>query len=63
MFEPEAAKGDGVIVEWRRKMIAAVAAVGKWKSLVCGISKRSGKPAFGFRALPLKCAGHVGPLL
>ncbi|MGH9573338.1 MAG: hypothetical protein ACRD40_07400 [Candidatus Acidiferrales bacterium] len=32
MCESEEAKGDGVVVEWERKMIAAVAAVGKWES-------------------------------
>jgi len=56
-------------------MIAA-AAVGKWEYRgFGGISKRRGKPVFGFprsgfstagsaaAASRLKCTGHVGPLL
>ena len=55
-------------------MIAAMVA-GKWESCgLGGISKRSGKPAFGFTGsgfsttffasqLRLNCAGSVGPLL
>jgi hypothetical protein len=53
------------------EMIVAAEAVGKWKSRWGGgISKRSGKPVFGFprsgfstafspaASLPLECAGH-----
>ncbi len=54
-------------------MTVVVAAVGKWASRgLSEISKRSGKPVFGFprsgfstpvRPVRLKCAGHVGSLL
>lgn len=55
-------------------MIAAAVAVGKWESRdVGGVSKRSGKPDFGFprsgfstacwpAASPLQCIGHVGKI-
>ena len=76
MREFEAAWGDGSVVRSEGEMIAAAVAVGKWESRgVGGISKRSGKPGFGFPrsgfstafsaagALPLQCAAYVGPLL
>jgi hypothetical protein len=76
MFESEAAWGDGKIVRLEGEM-SAVVVVGKWESRgVGGISKRSGKPGFGFppsvfsttffafEIFHLKCAGYdCRPLL
>ena len=76
MFESEAAQGDGFVIGWEEEMIAAVV-VGKWEPRgVGGISKRSGKPGFGFPhsvfsttffafgIFPLQCAGYdCRPLL
>src|SRR5690242_7308516 len=50
MLEREAPSRDRILVGSEvGKVIAAVVAVGKWESRgLGGISKRSGKPAFGF---------------
>jgi hypothetical protein len=48
MLKSEVAQGDGGIVRLEGRMVAAVV-VAKWESRgMGGISKRSGKPAFGF---------------
>ncbi len=61
--EREAAKGDGVVVEWDPKMIAAVA-VGKWESRgLGGISKRGGKLGLGFPPRGFSTAASFGAAL
>ncbi len=63
MREREAAKGDGVVVEWDPKMIAAVA-VGKWESRgLGGISKRGGKLGLGFPPRGFSTAASFGAAL
>src|SRR5579864_8626621 len=74
VFERETVEGDGFVLGTEEgKMIVVAEAVGKWESRwVCGISKRSGKPVFGFprsgfptafspaASRQLECAGHDG---
>ena len=58
--ESETSRGDGLAVGPEGEIIAAAVAVGKWESRdVGGISKRSGKPGFGFPRSGFSTAGAV----
>ena len=60
MFEREEAEGDGIAFGFGRGMNAAAEVVGKWESRgLGGISKRSGKPAFGFPRSGFSTAGSI----